>query len=65
MSYDDGHLFTLLRLCGHFADVLLTQVFLLFKGIKDALYAIVYKIQQKGDPPIPSFNGQLILSAVF
>ena len=65
MSYDDGHFFTLLRRYGHFAAVLLTQVLLLFKGVKDALYAIVYKIKRKGDPPLPSFNGQLILSAVF
>ena len=65
MSYDDGHFFTLLRRYGHYAAVLLTQVLLLFKGVKGALYAIVYKIKRKGDPPFPSFNGQLILSAVF
>ena len=65
MSYDYGHFFTLLRRCGHFAAVLLTQVLLLFKGAKDSLYAIVYKFYHKGDPLLPSFNGQLILSAVF
>ena len=50
MSYDDGHFFPLLRRCGHFAAVLLTQVLLLFKGAKDSLYAIVYKFKRKGDP---------------
>ena len=48
-----------------FFSCLLTQVLLLFKGVKGSLYAIVYKIKRKGDPPFPSFNGQLILSAVF
>ena len=65
MSYDDGHFFPLLRRCGYFAAVLLTQVLLLFKGAKDSLYAIVYKFKHKGDPLLSSFNGQLILSAVF
>ena len=45
--------------------MLLTQVLLLFKGAKDSLYAIVYKFKHKGDPLLSSFNGQLILSAVF
>ena len=65
MSYDYGPFCTLLRRRGQFAAVLLTQVILLFKGAKASLYAIVYKIKRKGDPPLPSFNGQLILSAVF